>query len=51
MEKKRINGTVDSRGPQPKGTVRPAGMQVMGPTLYAQIRLALMELGLAPAAR
>jgi hypothetical protein len=49
MEKKRVNGTVDSRGPQPKAAVRPVGMQAMGPALYAQIRLALLELGLAPA--
>jgi hypothetical protein len=27
---------------------RPVGMQTMGPALYAQIRLTLQELGLAP---
>lgn len=32
-----------------KTSTRPAGMQTMGATLYAQIRQAMAELALAPA--
>ncbi len=50
MQKKRVSPTATPRGPQPRPVVvaRPVGMQTMGPALYAQIRLTLQELGLAP---
>ncbi|SET28288.1 hypothetical protein [Stigmatella erecta] len=42
--KKRVHGVADVRLTGPKPTVRPVGMQTMGPMLYEQIRQAVAAL-------
>ncbi|WP_426754198.1 hypothetical protein [Myxococcus sp. Y35] len=43
--KKRVTLTTELRGLEsPRKAVRPIGMQEMGPTLYEQLRRALVEL-------
>jgi hypothetical protein len=51
MQKKRVRPTANIRvtAPKPVPVGRPVGMQTMGTAVYAQIRLALHELGLAQA--
>lgn len=42
--KKRFHPKSPTRTPEPKPTPRPVGMQTMGPTLYEQLRQALVQL-------
>jgi hypothetical protein len=42
--KKRVKAGAEVQSDESKPTQRPAGMQAMGPTIYEQIRRALIEL-------
>lgn len=47
MKKRPTQAPGPRRPPAPKPVARPVGMQAMGPALYEQLRLAMLELALA----